>query len=71
MKSQQQTAQQTQSQLPLAFKDANISKVAGPSPLLTSFTKRVSISYSSTSTTATYRRAVRDISLFRGSLPTE
>lgn len=38
--------------------------------MLSSFTKRVSISYASKSTTATYRRAVRDISLFWGCLPT-
>ena len=67
MKSQQHTAEGHQ----LAFKDGNISKVAGLSKLLSSFTKRVSISYSSKSTIGTYRRAVRDISLFWGCLPTE
>jgi integrase/recombinase XerD len=53
----------------LAFKDANISKVEGLPKLLSSFTRRVSISYSSSSTVKTYRRAVRDISLFHGCLP--
>jgi integrase/recombinase XerD len=68
MKSQQHTAQHQQQ---LAFKDVNISQVAGLQELLSSFTKRVSISYASKSTTATYRRAVRDISLFWSCLPTE
>jgi integrase/recombinase XerD len=68
MKSQQHTAQHQQQ---LAFKDVNISQVAGLQELLSSFTKRVSISYASKSTTATYRRAVRDISLFWGCLPTQ
>lgn len=67
MKSQQHLAEGQ----PLAFKDANISKVAGLPALLSSFTKRVSISFSSKSTIGTYRRAVRDISLFWGCLPTE
>lgn len=67
MKSQQHTAESQQ----LAFKDDNISKVAGLPELLSSFTKRVSISYASKSTIATYRRAVRDISLFWGCLPTQ
>ncbi|WP_026135864.1 tyrosine-type recombinase/integrase [Nafulsella turpanensis] len=53
----------------LAFKEANISKVAGLSPLLASFTKRITVSYSSSSTVQTYRRALRDISLFHGCLP--
>jgi site-specific recombinase XerD len=53
----------------LAFKDANISKVEGLEMLLVSFTKRISVSYSSSSTVNTYRRAVRDIGLFHGCLP--
>jgi integrase/recombinase XerD len=68
MKSQQHTAQHQQQ---LAFKDVNISQVAGLQELLSSFTKRVPISYASKSTTATYRRAVRDISLFWSCLPTQ
>ncbi|WP_224994293.1 hypothetical protein [Cesiribacter sp. SM1] len=64
MKSKQQPQSTAADLQPLAFNEANISQVAGLSPLLSSFTKRVSISYSSKSTTATYRRAVRDISLF-------
>ena len=58
-----------ESQERLAFKNANISKVEGLQGLLSSFTKRVSISYSSDSTINTYRRAVRDISLFHACLP--
>lgn len=53
----------------LAFKEANISKVEGLEQLLSSFKKRISISYSSDSTVQTYRRAVRDVSLFHGCLP--
>lgn len=53
----------------LAFKDANISKVEGLSALLASFSKRITVSYSSDSTVQTYRRALRDISLFHGCLP--
>ena len=66
MKSQQHLTEGQQ----LAFKDGNILKVAGLWELLSSFTKRVSISYSSKSTIGTYRRAVRDLSLFWGCLPT-
>ena len=71
MKSKQQLQSTAADLQPLAFKDASITQVAGLSKLLSSFTKRVSISYSSKSTTGTYRRAVRDISLFWGCLPTE
>ncbi len=63
------TAKPMQGQPMLAFKDANISKVEGLEPLLSSFTKRISISYSSDSTVKTYRRALRDVSLFHCCLP--
>ena len=53
----------------LSFKESSISKVEGLDKLLSSFTKRISISYSSSSTVNTYRRAVRDICLFHGCLP--
>lgn len=52
----------------LAFKNANISQVEGLDRLLSSFNKRISISYSRTSTVETYCRALRDISLFHGCL---
>ncbi len=51
------------------FKESNISKVEGLSELLVLFSKRISISYSSHTTVNTYRRSIRDISLFHGCLP--
>lgn len=66
MKSTQKTKQ---GQDLLAFNEANIAKVEGLHELLASFTKRISVSYSSDSTIKTYRRAVRDVSLFHGCLP--
>lgn len=59
------------SQSDLGFKESNITKVAGLSDLLARFTKRISISYSAKSTITTYRRAVRDLSLYHASLPDE
>ena len=53
----------------LAFREANISKVEGLHQLLSRFSKRIKVSYSSSSTVQTYRRALRDISLFHGCLP--
>jgi hypothetical protein len=50
MKSRENTVQ---GQHMLAFKEANVSKVAGLSPLLASFTKRITVSYSSSSTVQT------------------
>ena len=66
MKSKEQTMQGYEF---LAFKDANIPQVEGLVQLLTSFNKRISISYSRTSTVKTYCRALRDVSLFHGCLP--
>jgi integrase/recombinase XerD len=66
MKSQQTTEQ---GQEVLSFNESSISKVEGLDKILSSFTKRISISYSSSSTVNTYRRALRDISLFHGCLP--
>jgi integrase/recombinase XerD len=66
MKSQQTTVP---GQEGISFKESSISKVEGLDKALSSFTKRISISYSSSSTVNTYRRAVRDISLFHGCLP--
>ena len=59
----------TLSKIGLDFKESNVAKVAGLSGLLNRFTKRISISYSAKSTITTYRRAVRDLSLFHGCLP--
>lgn len=53
------------------FKESNICKVEGLHELLIRFSKRIQISYSGFSTVKTYRRALRDISLFHGSLPDE
>lgn len=52
-----------------AFNEGNINKVEGLTDLLASFSKRIQISYSGFSTVKTYRRALRDISLFHGCLP--
>lgn len=52
-----------------AFKEANIKEVEGLPHLLSQFSKRITISYSGYSTVKTYRRALRDISLFHGGLP--
>lgn len=52
-----------------AFNEINIKNVEGLDKLLAFFTKRIEVSYSSFSTVKTYRRAVRDICLFHGSLP--
>ena len=51
------------------FCEANICKTEGLSDLLIRFSKRIQISYSGFSTVKTYRRALRDISLFHGCLP--
>ena len=52
-----------------AFKESEISKVEGLEELLVRLSKRISITYSGYSTVKTYRRSVRDLSLFHGSLP--
>ena len=51
------------------FKEGNISKIEGLSELLGRFSKRIEISYSGYSTVKTYRRSLRDLSLFHGCLP--
>ena len=51
------------------FHEDNITKVEGLHVLLSSFTKRIQVSYSGFSTVKTYRRSLRDISLFHGCLP--
>ena len=51
------------------FKEGNISKIEGLSELLGRFSKRIDISYSGYSTVKTYRRSLRDLSLFHGCLP--
>lgn len=51
------------------FKESQIEKVEDLSKLLSIFTKRIEVSYNSMSTVKTYRRALRDISLFHGCLP--
>ena len=51
------------------FCEANICKIEGLSDLLISFSRRIQVSYSGFSTVKTYRRALRDISLFHGCLP--
>ncbi len=51
------------------FNETNILKIEGLSTLLSRFTKRIEISYSSFSTVKTYRRSLRDISLYHGCLP--
>ena len=52
-----------------SFDEENIAKVEGLSDLLGSFSKRITISYSGYSTVKTYRRSLRDITLFHGCLP--
>lgn len=52
-----------------AFSEVNISKVEGLDALLCRFSKRIQVSYSGFSTVKTYRRSLRDISLFHGCLP--
>lgn len=51
------------------FSEDNICKVEGLSDLLARLSKRIQVSYSGFSTVKTYRRALRDISLFHGCLP--
>ena len=51
------------------FKESNIIKIEGLPELLGRFSKRIKISYSGFSTVKTYRRALRDLSLFHGCLP--
>lgn len=51
------------------FKESNIAYVEDLDKLLSLFTKRIEVSYNSMSTVKTYRRAIRDISLFHGQLP--
>jgi len=53
----------------LEFKEPNIDKVDGLDILLIRLSKRIQISYTSKSTVNTYRRALRDLSLFHGCLP--
>jgi len=53
------------------FKEGNISKIEGLSELLGRFSKRIEVSYSGYSTVKTYRRSLRDLSLFHGCLPDE
>lgn len=53
------------------FKEADIVKVEGLSDLLDRFSKRITVSYSSNSTVKSYRRAVRDLSLFHYNLPSD
>jgi integrase/recombinase XerD len=56
-------------QLPVyPFKNGNIVEVEGLSEMLNSFTKRITVSYSGSSTAKTYRNALRDLSLFHGCL---
>lgn len=50
------------------FKEVNISLVEGLPDELARFSKPVSVMYSSFSTVKTYRRALRDISLYHGCL---
>jgi integrase/recombinase XerD len=51
------------------FKESEIIKIEGLGQLLERFSKRIGISYSGNSTVKSYRRAVRDLSLFHGVLP--
>ena len=51
------------------FCEDNIYKVEGLTELLARFSKRIQVSYSGFSTIKTYRRALRDLSLFHGCLP--
>lgn len=51
------------------FKESEIIKIEGLGQLLERFSKRIGISYSANSTVKSYRRAVRDLSLFHGVLP--
>ena len=51
------------------FSEAHIVKVEGLPELLARFSKHVEVSYSGFSTVKTYRRTLRDISLFHGCLP--
>ncbi|MFD1552653.1 tyrosine-type recombinase/integrase, partial [Putridiphycobacter roseus] len=53
------------------FKEAEVVKIEGLSKLLERFTKRIGISYTGSSTLKSYRRAVRDLSLFNGALPND
>ncbi len=53
------------------FKEGNISKIEGLSELLGRLSRRIEISYTGYSTVKTYRRALRDLSLFHGCLPDE
>jgi len=52
-----------------AFNERNIGKIEGLWELLGRFSKRIEISYSGYSTVKTYRRSLRDVSLFHGCLP--
>lgn len=51
------------------FKESEIIRIEGLGELLERFAKRIGISYSGNSTVKSYRRAVRDLSLFHGALP--
>jgi integrase/recombinase XerD len=50
------------------FSDDRIPDITGLSSVLSSFTNRVSLKYDNNSTVRTYRRSVRDISLYHGCL---
>ena len=51
------------------FKDSNIDQIEGLETLLNRLSKRITIQLTSYSTVKTYRRALRDLSLFHGELP--
>lgn len=53
------------------FKESEVVKIEGLGDLLDRFSKRIGISYSGNSTVKSYRRAVRDLSLFHGALPND
>ncbi|MCH7530084.1 tyrosine-type recombinase/integrase [Patescibacteria group bacterium] len=68
MKSTEKTITQGKA---FTFKEGNIVKIEGLCDLLGRFSKRIEISYSGYSTVKTYRRSLRDLSLFHGCLPDE
>lgn len=51
------------------FKEAEVINIEGLTELLERFSKRISVSYTGRSTLKSYRRAVRDLSLFHSALP--
>ena len=52
-----------------AFSEGSIKEVEGLDVLLNRLTKRITVQMTSKSTVMTYRRSVRDLSLFHGELP--